>query len=232
MAVACVEASWRWRAVREDLFGEPRLVAAASVGVVLLVVGIALESATLGTIGIIGAALLTAGLVLPIVTKLTVGTVSFERAPTSRDDAIAALADELGPTLRDVARWLSAADEQRVTAWVSHALALAYRDCALVPRRERDHHALCLLVRSVRSATGIEQITERPQRNLEPRRDGITPHDLVGIPFDDRAAFVLSRVALLDNIAGAQVLHCTSEEFAAGAERTRLRLAKRGTEPT
>lgn len=229
VAVACVESSWRWRAVREDLLGEPRLVAAALVGLVMLAGGIAVESAALGTVGIIGAALITASLVLPIVTKLTVGTVAFERAPTSRDDALAALADEVGPTLHDVARWLSAADDDSVARWVRQALAVAYRDCGLVPRDQRDHHALCVLVRLVRGKTGMAQITRGPDRH--PASGAIRPEDLGGIPFDDRAAFVLRRMVLLDDLTGARVLHITPEAFAARAEQAAARLAERGVEP-
>jgi hypothetical protein len=227
MAFACVESSWRWRAVRDDLLGDARLVAAAVVGAVLLVGGIALESAALGTLGIIGAALVTAGLVLPIVTKLTVGSVSFERAPTSREDAIAALADELGPTLHQVAWWLSGADDGRLTVWARQALALAYRDCGLVPRGERDHHALCLLVCAVRAGIGMEQVAVRAGAGRGPAAAEVTPDDLAGLPFEDRAALVLRRVAQLDDVAGARVLHSTPAAFAAGAARAAAALSER-----
>lgn len=216
--------------MRDDVFGEPRLVATALVGLVFLAGGIALESAALGTIGIIGSALLTAGLVLPIVTRLTIGTVSFERSPTTRVDAIAALADELGPTLHEVARWLSATDDElRVSTWVRQTLALAYRDCGLVPRHEQDHHALCVLVRAVRAGTVMAIPSGRTAPvSVGPR--GRAPAALAGIPFDDRAALVLRRVALLDDATGALVLHTTPRAFAAAADRAATLLDRRGSE--
>jgi hypothetical protein len=219
VTVACVQRSWRWRAVRDDLFGNTRLVVVTVLGVVLLAGGIALESGPVGTIGILGAGLLTVGLVLPMVTKLTLGTMSFERGPTSREDAVAALAEELGLTLHEVARWLSAAEQERLAAWVRQALAVSYRDCGLVPRSERDLHALCVLVRSVRAGTGMQQMGDWERRFPNPGRDEIRPERLLGIPFDDRAALVLRQVALLDDIRGSQVMHTTPEAFAVGAER-------------
>lgn len=215
--------------MRDDVFGEPRLVAIGVLGLVFLVGGVAAESAALGTVGIIGAALVTAALVLPVVTRLTIGTVTFERSQTRREDAIAALADEFGPTFSEVARWLSAAaDEVRVATWVRQSLALSYRDCALVPRSEQHHHALCVLVRAVRAGTGMAPVIEQTGPVPERQQGGI-PVDLVTIPFDDRAALVLRRVALLDDIAGARVLHTTPRAFAAAAERAAALLSYHGS---
>lgn len=229
MAVDCVDRDWRWRAVRDDVFGEPRLVAVGVLGLVLLIGGVVAESAALGTVGIVGAALVTAALVLPVVTRLTIGTVTFERSQTRREDAIAALADELGPTLHEVARWLSAAaDEARVATWVRQSLALSYRDCGLVPRSEQHHHALCVLVRAVRAGTGMAPVTS-PVGPVPTRQPGGVPVDLATIPFDDRAALVLRRVALLDDTAGARVLHTTPRAFAAAAERAAALLSYHGS---
>lgn len=236
---ACIQRSWRWSAVRDDLFGDPRLVAAGAVGLVLLATGIALESAALGTIGIIGAALVTASLVLPIVTKLTVGSVTFERAPTDRTEAITALVEEMGDTLSAVALWLSAGDRPHVPVWVRQALAVSYRDCRLVPRDHRDVHALCLLVRAVHTATGMDQ-AGRPTRRPRPKGDAppsrILPADLADLPFEDRAALVLRRVAHLDDETAARVLHSDVVAFAAAADRAeraaaRLRRRRQEAEP-
>lgn len=227
---ACVSPAWRWQAMREELAGSPRLVAMAVLGVLLLVAGIAVESAAVSGLAIVGAALLIASLVLPIVSKLTVGSVSLERTEATRQDAIVALADELGPTLREVARWLSAADDERVGTWVHQALAVAYRDCLLVPRDWRDAHALCLLIRAVRGGMGMQDVGGA---GIAGDDGGIPsaalrPEHLLTVPFDDRAALVLRRVALLDDTDGAQVIHCTAPEFAARAERAWTQLCARG----
>ena len=152
--------------------GSPRAVAMAAVGTVFLAIGITVESTSLGTLGIIGAALLIGSLVLPLVSKASVGSslfsLSLERSDTTREQALAALADEYGATLNDVARWLSG-DDARVATWVRQACALAYRDCLLVPRNRRDLHALCLLVSIVRQRHRDGRRHQQHRRNAKRR---------------------------------------------------------------
>ncbi len=213
----CIDPAWRWRAVRDDLLGDRRLVALGVLGIVLLVVGVALESAALGAIGVLGAGLLTASVALPIVTKMTIGTVSFEGRVTTRDEEIASLAARLGPLMTEVARWLSAAGDDRVRKWVEQALALAYHDGPLVPRRYQDAHALCLVVRAVRGGVGMDDLRGPDAAALAPV-GGVRAADLLAVPFEGRAALALRRLAQVDDTEGASILHCTAAEFAAAAD--------------
>jgi len=230
MPASCIDSSWRRRAVREEITGSPRLLALGLVGVALLIGGITIESDGLGTLGIVGAALLVVSIVLPIVSKASVGgslfSFSFERTEATREQALAALAEEYGATLTEVGRWLSG-DDARVAKWVGQACAVAYRDCLLVPRAQRDLHALCLLVRAVRSGTAMEDFGSAD----EAPRGALRPEHLRRIPFDDRAALVLRRIADLDDTDGAHVLHCTPSEFAARVERASAELAVIGDRP-
>jgi len=223
MPGSCVDSSWRWRAVREEITGSPRLVALGLIGFAFLIAGVTIESDGLGTLAIVGAALLVVSIVLPIVSKASVGgslfSFSFERTETTREQAIAALAEEYGATLTEVGRWL-AGDDARVGKWVEQACALAYRDCLLVPRAQRDLHALCLLVRAVRSGIAMEDLGGAD----EAPRGALRPKHLRAIPFDDRAALVLRRIADLGDTDGAHVLHFTPPEFAARVERASAEL--------
>lgn len=224
MPRSCIDSSWRWRAVREELTGSPRLVALGAIGVVLLIGGITVESDGLGTLGIAGAAALIGSLVLPIVSKASVGgslfSFSFERREAPREEALAALTDEHGATLSEVGRWLSG-DDARVATWVRQVCALAYRDCLLVPRDLRDLHALCLLVGAVRSGIVMDDVRGGDEAPRGARR----PEHLLRIPFEDRAAWVLQRMVELDDTDGAQILRCTPSEFAARAKRASDELA-------
>lgn len=227
MPRSCIDSSWRWRAVREELTRSPRLVALGVIGVVFLIGGIIVESDGLGTLGIAGAAALIVSVVLPIVSKASVGgglfSFSFERREAPREEALAALIDEHGATLSEVARRLSG-DDARVASWVRQACALEYRDCLLVPRDQRDLYALCVLVAAVRSGIVMDDVQGGDEAPRGPRG----PEHLLGIPFDDRAAWVLQRMLELDDADGAQILHCTPAEFAARAKRASDELAASG----
>jgi hypothetical protein len=221
---ACVDPAWPWGALREELVRSPRPAALALAGLALFILGVAAKPDAVGGLSLVGAGLATAGLVLPIVTKVSVGSVSVERSEPTRESAVSALAEELGPTLREVGRWVSAGeDEDRISVWVRQALALACRDCLLVPTDQRDAHALCLLVRAIRGGMGMRPPSPAPEMS-----GVLTPRDLAVVPFDDRAALVLRRVALVEDHDGAHVLHCTVEEFAARVVRAEAQLVSRG----
>ncbi len=193
MSGTCIEPGWRWRAFRDTITDQPRLVALGVVGTALLITGIAVESASLGAAGILGGGLLAGSLVLPMVTKLSIGTyLGIERDDdeAGRDEKIAELTDRVGPTLLEVAARVDpSSDPATRLAWAHQALVQSYHDTDLVPRSQREIHAVCLVLRRVRAAVGPDVAVAG-----------------VRVPFEERAAWALVHLGY-DLDAAAAALH-------------------------
>ena len=226
MAGSCVESSWRRRAVIEELTSSPRIVVLAVLGVGFLIIGIVVDSTGFGAPCIFGAALLTAAVVFPLVTKASIGsslfTFGFERSDTTREQAVVAIDEEYGATLSDVAQALSGRDE-RVRDWVKQTCACAYRDSPLVPRDQQRSVLLCVLIRTVRdSLSASDLLTSGAQQSVR-------TEPFLLLPFDERAALLLRRMQF-SAADGAQILHCDVVEFNARVERGQRQLDDRASE--
>jgi len=209
-----------WRA----FVTRPRSLVLAIIGAGVFSIGIFLREDGVG-IGLIvlGVAVLSLGVLLPMVQEAQIGPSGFTLKTTveMRDAEFRPFAESQHERMQRLA-YLLIADRQAAAGSVEDSLARAYGDWGVIGTLDRAFYLLCTVVRAALGAAslGLVDPSATAEEGLEP---GLTSRmaTLMSIPLHLRAVAVLHHQEQLDDAQIASILDLDPREV-----RQRLRRAE------